>query len=274
MIDFHTHILPNQVEKMVRDYGNDGVFIDMFKENQETSDNSKLIKSMSNSNIEASVLMGYGWTNFDVLKMSNSYNLKSAQNNDKLIPFSSVNPKFGIKNNNELKNCILKGAKGIGEIHPSVQQLDMSDFKAWKGIMDIALDANIPIAIHCSEPIGHLYPGKGNVSLKQIYEFIKLFPHNKIVLSHWGGGLIFYELMKEVKKYFKNVYYDTAATSYLYKKDIFEISLKIVGPEKILFGSDFPILKPSRILAEIKDIKISDLKKITSVNAKSLLEIN
>ena len=55
MIDFHTHILPNQVEKMVRDYGNDGVFIDMFKDNQETSDNSKLIKSMSNSNIEASV---------------------------------------------------------------------------------------------------------------------------------------------------------------------------------------------------------------------------
>ena len=85
MIDFHTHILPNQVEKMVRDYGNDGVFVDMFKDNQETSDNSKLIKSMSNSNIEASVLMGYGWTNFDVLKMSNSYNLKSAQNNDKLI---------------------------------------------------------------------------------------------------------------------------------------------------------------------------------------------
>ena len=68
MIDFHTHILPNQVEKMVRDYGNDGVFVDMFKDNQETSDNSKLIKSMSNSNIEASVLMGYGWTNFDVLK--------------------------------------------------------------------------------------------------------------------------------------------------------------------------------------------------------------
>ena len=47
--------------------------------------------------------------------------------------------------------------------------------------------------------------------------------------------------MKEVKELSKNVYYDTAATSYLYNKDIFEISLKIIGPEKILFGSDFPI---------------------------------
>ena len=74
----------------------------------------------------------------------------------------------------------------------------MTDYKIWKDTMQIALNSNLPISIHCSEPVGHIYPGKGNVELNKIYEFIKLFPDNKIILSHWGGGLFFYELMKEV----------------------------------------------------------------------------
>ena len=80
--------------------------------------------------------------------------------------------------------------------------------------------------------------------------------------------------MKEVKELSQNVYYDTAATSYLYNKDIFEISLKIIGPEKILFGSDFPILNPSRVLGEMKNISLSDIEKLTSLNAKFLLGLN
>ena len=80
--------------------------------------------------------------------------------------------------------------------------------------------------------------------------------------------------MKEVKSITKNVYYDTAATSYLYEKDIFEISIKLIGSEKILFGSDFPILNPSKILNEMKKVSDSDLEKITFTNAKYLLGIN
>ncbi|MEC8713120.1 MAG: amidohydrolase family protein, partial [Chloroflexota bacterium] len=113
--------------------------------------------------------------------------------------------------------------------------------------------------------------GKGNVELSKMYEFIKLFPENKIILSHWGGGLFFYELMKEVKELSQNVYYDTAATSYLYNKDIFDISIKIIGAEKILFGSDFPILNPSRVLSEIKNIGADNIQKLTSSNAEFLL---
>ena len=38
--------------------------------------------------------------------------------------------------------------------------------------------------------------------------------------------------MKEVKELSQNVYYDTAATSYLYNKDIFDISIKIIEQKK------------------------------------------
>ena len=274
MIDFHTHILPNQVDNIVKDFGSEEVFNEMFKENKATIDYSGLLKNMSELNIKKSIVMGYGWTNFDILKMSNAYNLKCSKENSEIISFCSINPKFGNKSNEELEKCISMGAKGIGEIHPSVQKIDMSNYEIWKDTMQIAFSSDLPIAIHCSEPVGHDYPGKGDTGLKEIYNFIKLFPRNKIVLSHWGGGLLFYELMKEVKSITKNVYYDTAATSYLYEKDIFEISIKLIGSEKILFGSDFPILNPSKILNEMKKVSDSDLEKITFTNAKYLLGIN
>ena len=274
MIDFHTHILPNQVNNIIQSFGNDEVFKEMFDNYKETSDYSKLLRNMSKNSISKSVILGYGWTNFEVLKMSNSYNLDCAKNNKELIPFCSVNPNFGKKSNDELERCISLGARGIGEIHPTVQNLEMTNLEIWKDTMQLALNADLPISIHCSEPVGHIYPGKGNTELNKMYEFIKLFPENKIVLSHWGGGLFFYELMKEVKELSRNVYYDTAATSYLYNEDIFEISIKIIGAEKILFGSDFPILNPSRVLGEMKNIGAKNIEKLTSSNAKFLLGLN
>ena len=38
MIDFHTHILPNQVDNIIQSFGNDEVFKEMFDNNKETSD--------------------------------------------------------------------------------------------------------------------------------------------------------------------------------------------------------------------------------------------
>ena len=47
MIDFHTHILPNKVDNIIKRFGNDEVFKEMFGGSKETSDFSKLLKNMS-----------------------------------------------------------------------------------------------------------------------------------------------------------------------------------------------------------------------------------
>ena len=54
MIDFHTHILPNQTDNIIKSFGNDGVFKEMFDGIKETSDFSKLLKNMSKNNISKS----------------------------------------------------------------------------------------------------------------------------------------------------------------------------------------------------------------------------
>ena len=103
--------------------------------------------------------------------------------------------------------------------------------------MRIALDADIPILIHGSEPVGHIYKGKGKNDPVKLYELVKNNPKNKFVFSHFGGGLVFYEQMPEVKKLLRNVYYDSSAQPYLYGKEIYRNAINLSSIEKILFAS-------------------------------------
>ena len=57
MIDFHTHILPNQVDNIIQTFGNDEVFKEMFDNNKETSDYSKLLINMSKYSISKSIIL-------------------------------------------------------------------------------------------------------------------------------------------------------------------------------------------------------------------------
>ena len=81
--------------------------------------------------------------------------------------------------------------------------------------------------------------------------------------------------MPEVKKALQNVYFDTAASPFLYQPQIYTLVSQLVGAEKILFGSDYPLLPPSRLLREISATALTDEEKrlITGENARKLLDI-
>jgi predicted TIM-barrel fold metal-dependent hydrolase len=69
--------------------------------------------------------------------------------------------------------------------------------------MDICRRREKPVLIHTNEPVGHLYAGKTRNTLSQIYQMIRRFPENRIVLAHWGGGIFFYNLLKKEEERFK-----------------------------------------------------------------------
>jgi hypothetical protein len=98
------------------------------------------------------------------------------------------------------------------------------------------------------------------------------FPDLRLVLAHWGGGLAFYELMPEVKEALRNVYYDTAATTYLYSFDIFPRVIDIVGPYKVIFGSDYPLLDQQKFLQRVKNsgLQAEELRAVLAGNAEEV----
>lgn len=89
--------------------------------------------------------------------------------------------------------------------------------------------------------------------------------------------------MPEVKEAFKNVYYDLAANPLVYTTRSIKCAVDIVGAEKILFGSDFPLLiypKKSRekefqlFITDIREnagLSKEEWTKIMNTNAEKLL---
>ena len=94
-------------------------------------------------------------------------------------------------------------------------------------------------------------------------------------LIAWGFFGLHAVVKKEVKAAFKNLYFDTAASPFLYDAKIYLLAKQIIGAEKILFGSDFPLLKPERYFKELEEAGLStdDIKRICGTNAAQLLKI-
>jgi predicted TIM-barrel fold metal-dependent hydrolase len=145
-----------------------------------------------------------------------------------------------------------------------------------KPLLLLMENLGIPILLHTNERLGHSYPGKGMTPVERFYEIVLAFPQLSIVLAHWGGGLLFYELMPEVAKRMVNVYYDTAASPFLYSKRIYPVASEIVGAKKILFGTDFPLIPPRRYFQELEasDLSVEDQKKILGLNLSKLLKLD
>jgi hypothetical protein len=79
--------------------------------------------------------------------------------------------------------------------------------------------------------------------------------------------------MPEVAAALKNTFFDTAATPFLYRPQVFESVAGMVGADKILFGSDCPLLSPRRVIEQIEsaDLPWESKAMILGGNAQRLL---
>jgi hypothetical protein len=278
IVDFHTHVVPPAIkERRAKYLGRDACFSLLYAEPKAklvTAD--ELISAMDEYEIDKSVILNLGWTSHELCVKTNDYILEAiARYPQQLIGFCAIQPLAGDKAIKELERCAQNGAKGIGEMRPDVQGFDFKDNKVMKLVMEAVIEHDLIFLTHASEPVGHQYFGKGTITPELIYPLILNFPDLKLVCAHWGGGLPFYALMPEVEKALKNVYFDTAATPFLYKPQIFKQVADIIGSDKILFGSDYPLLSPRRIIDQIESVKLSqeDRDRILGGNAQKLLSL-
>ncbi len=236
----------------------------------------ELMLAMDKAKVDVTVCLGLGWTDLGVAREANEYILRAAASSDgRLVPFCSVSPNWGQDALGEIERCVERGARGIGELHPDTQGFDIADASVMAPIMDAAREMGLIVMVHSSEPTGHCYAGKGKTTPDKLWAFIQNFPDNRIVCAHWGGGLPFYALMPEVREGLKNVYFDTAASPFLYTPDVFDSVTRIIGAEKILLGTDYPLLTQTRLLKQVNGSPLSDEQKrlILGENGQNLLNL-
>ncbi len=220
------------------------------------------------------VVMGIGWTAKDMAMEANDYIIQSVKRfPGRLVGLCSVNPTWGEDAVREVERCAEEGLRGIGELHPDTQGFDLDRREVMALLMEAACGLGLVVLAHSSEPVGHLYPGKGRTTPDKLYAFIRNFPENTIVCAHWGGGLPFYTLMPEVAEALSNVYYDTAASPFLYRPEIFPAVVGLSGSDRILFGTDFPLVRHSRLLKQVEGASLTHEARVNILgrNAQALL---
>ncbi|MFC1861993.1 amidohydrolase family protein, partial [Chloroflexota bacterium] len=237
IIDFHTHIVPPGIKKNPSKYiERDPCFAILYSSpNPKLATADELIASMDREEIDMSVVLNLGWTTHELCVETNDYILESiARYPKRLIGFCTVQPQSLKAAIDEIERCAKGGARGVGEMRPDMQLLDTRDEEMMGPLIEVIMKHNLVLLTHASEPVGHEYPGKGIITPDVLYPIITSFPDLTLVCAHWGGGLPFYALMLEVKKAMSNVFFDTAASPFLYSPQIYNQVSQLVGADKIL----------------------------------------
>jgi len=278
IIDFHTHVFPPDIKKNRSRYiERDPCLAILYSDPKaKMATAEELIAAMDKDGVDISVILNIGWTTHELCLETNDYIIDAVSRYPRrLVGFCAVQPNSSKAAVAEIERCAKAGIKGVGEMRPDVQLFDLGDEMVMAPLAEVLKEHRLALLLHSSEPIGHNYPGKGLVFPDILYPFITSFPDLTIVCAHWGGGLPFYALMPEVKKAMSNVYFDSAASPFLYTPQVYRQVIQLVGADKVLFGSDYPLLAPSRLLKEIEGLDLAEEDKnlLLAGNALRLLGI-
>lgn len=218
-------------------------------------------KSLQKSSIDGAVLLPTDKEeNEDILRK-----MKNLNSDRRYWFFFWANP----KNPSALEKLkkTLPNIDGI-KFHSGLSQISGGvSNELYKPFIEIAVDAGLPILVHC---------GRNQTwsSYKYGLEIAKRYTDLKVILAHLGGDFegLKIQAPKDIKSLgLKNVWLDISAT-----REFWTIKMAIneIGYERILFGSDFPIMHPKMSIESIKVLQIGEREKehIFSLNLMELLE--
>jgi predicted TIM-barrel fold metal-dependent hydrolase len=275
IVDAHVHVLPPEIISQRETYCQRepwfGLLYASPRARLATVDD--LLSSMDRAGIARSVIFGFAFVDLGLCRACNDYVIEATRAHPgRLMPFAQVNPALGRPTLNEARRCLEAGAQGLGELVPDGQGFALGDRVLLDPLMDLAWSFGAPLSLHVNELVGHRYPGKGSQGLEEAYHLARCYPDNRLILAHWGGGLPFFELMPEVRASLRHVYYDTSASLYLYDDAVFR-HVAAWASDKILFGSDYPLIEQERFLRRIRNAQVAPeaLAKLLGLNILRVL---
>jgi predicted TIM-barrel fold metal-dependent hydrolase len=210
---------------------------------QGWADVPRLLRDMDAAGIEKCVMLGWYWEQQETCELQNQWFIDwTRQHPDRLLGFATVQPNSGQRGLDNVARALDAGLCGLGELLPQAQHFTFRD-DAWARVVALATARGVPINLHVTDPLGY-QPGSTTqpTPLEDYILLARTFPDTTFILAHWGGGIPFYELSPALKPVLKNIYYDTAASPLLYDPAVFRRVVDLIGKDRILFGTDYPLL--------------------------------
>jgi uncharacterized protein len=255
VLDGHTHIFPPEIQAR-RDafFPGEADFQLLYGDpGSRLVGAESLIEYLDREEIDAACAFGFPWKDTELSRRCNDYVLDAAARYPgRVIPFACVQPLSGRPAIREAERCLAAGAAGLGEIATYGEGLGPTVRRSLAPLAELCREAEVPLLLHTNEPVGHAYPGKSPMEVSDVYELVRSHQETRWILAHWGGGLFFFHLLKrEAEEVLRNAWFDTAAGPFLYKPKIYREFLAIVGDQRLVFGSDYPLLPLSRYRGDL-----------------------
>ena len=202
----------------------------------------------------------------------------AAEHADVAIPFASVDPNRGAAGVRLAKKLINEyGVKGF-KFHPTVQAFAPNDRVCYP-LYEAIAEAGLPALFHSGQTgIGAGMPGGGGLRLEysnpMLLDAVAAdFPQLSIVSAHpgvpWQDGQL------AVAGHKPNVYIDLSGWSPKYFEPKLVQYANTLLKDKVLFGTDNPVIQPDRWLAEFEKLPIKPEVRplIMKENAARLLRL-
>jgi predicted TIM-barrel fold metal-dependent hydrolase len=200
------------------------------------------------------------------------------KHSDVAIPFASINPHRGEEGVRAAKRLINDyGVKGF-KFHPTVQEFFPNDRLAYP-LYEAIAEAKLPALFHTGQTgVGAGTRGGGGLRLKYsnplcLDDVAADFPDMPIILAH--PSFPWQEEALSVATHKPQVYIDLSGWSPKYFPPILVQYANTLLKDKILFGSDYPVLHPEKWVEEFDKLPIKPevRTKIMKENAARLLRL-
>lgn len=186
-----------------------------------------------------------------------------AKHPDRLLGQIVVNPNYPDEVLTELQRCEGRAPVRMLKIHPFCHDYPV-DGPGYRDLWKYADEKEMVV-------LSHTWESDKNCGPELFAKIARDHPHARIILAHAGGTQKGCRQTVKVLKEHDNLYLDTA-TSHLHVGMI-ERFVRQLGPQRVLYGSDVPLLDPAAQLGRIAYAKIKDQDKerILGLNLKQLL---
>ncbi len=195
------------------------------------------------------------------------------------IAFGSVDPWKGRAAVNEVARCATElGIRGL-KFHPSMQRFYPNN-RQFYPLWEMAQSLGLVVLIHTGTTgVGVGRPGGGGIKLKYmkpipyVDDIAADFPELKIIMAHPAWPWQEEQLAMLVHK--PNVYMDLSGWSPKYFSPSLIQYANTLVQDKVLFGSDYPVITPDRWLKDVEQVAFRPevMQKILLDNAKRLLNL-
>ncbi|MCX5692125.1 MAG: amidohydrolase family protein [Candidatus Omnitrophica bacterium] len=260
IIDIHTHAWPEKVSQKAREN-----LEQVFRVKLVGDPTLKtLLTCMDKNNIDISAVCGVA-TKPEQVPSINKWLFSVRSKRIKV--FCALHPEYEDWKE-ELKK-IRDNGDGI-KLQPEFQDFYVDDEKVFFWYEDIE-KLKLPLMFHCGKELSGTMLVRS--SPDRMAKIMQKFPKLKIIAAHFGG----FELWDEVKKHLlgKDIYLDTSFFFHFLPKEEIKSMILSHPKDRLLFGTDFPIVDQKKDIDFLNDFDIpQDLKnRIFSLNAKNILSL-